>query len=188
MEEDKAKLQSIAEETSAEVTSLRLALEQATKEYEHELAVLREKRYVVEEQISVSEKFLDSTTRAHREELTKLSIAQQEAQRETQELRMQLVEKEEELRSCMESLDVLREQSREQIKVLTSQLRVSEQKLAEEMTRVEQERHSLRESENQIDTLVADRVSAVEQKEREASRMQQRQYEEEVNDNCVYEV
>lgn len=88
----------------------------------------------------------------------------------------------------MESLDVLREQSREQIKVLTSQLRVSEQKLAEEMTRVEQERHSLRESENQIDTLVADRVSAVEQKEREASRMQQRQYEEEVNDNCVYEV
>ena len=88
----------------------------------------------------------------------------------------------------MESLDVLREQSREQIKVLTSQLRVSEQKLAEEMTRVEQERHSLRESENQIDTLVADRVSAVEQKEREASRMQQRQYEEEVNDTCVYEV
>ena len=82
----------------------------------------------------------------------------------------------------------MREQSREQIKVLTSQLRVSEQKLAEEMTRVEQERHSLRESENQIDTLVADRVSAVEQKEREASRMQQRQYEEEVNDNCVYEV
>ena len=67
-------------------------------------------------------------------------------------------------------------------------MRVSEQKLAEEMTRVEQERHSLRESENQIDTLVADRVSAVEQKEREASRMQQRQYEEEVNDNCVYEV
>ena len=188
MEEDKEKLQSIAEETSAEVASLRLALEQATKEYEHEVTVLREKRSVVEEQISVSEKFLDSTTKAHREELTRLSIAQQEAQKETQELRMLLVEKEEELRSCLESLDALREQSREQVKVLTSQLRVSEQKLAEEMARVEQERHSLKESENRIDTLVADRVSAVEQKEREASRMQQRQYEEEVDTNCGNEI
>lgn len=180
MEEDKAKLQAIAEEASTEVTSLRLTLEQATKEYEHELTVLREKRYAVEEQMSLSEKFLDSTTRAHREELTKLTIAHQEAQKETQELRMQLVEKEEELRNCTENLEALRKQSREQVKTLTSQLRASEQKLVEEMARVEQERHSLKESEDNIDSLVADRVSAVEQKEREASRMQQRQYEEEV--------
>lgn len=180
MEEDKAKLQAIAEEASTEVTSLRLTLEQATKEYEHELTVLREKRYAVEEQMSLSEKFLDSTTRAHREELTKLTIAHQEAQKETQELRIQLVEKEEEVRNCTENLEALRKQSREQVKTLTSQLRASEQKLVEEMARVEQERHSLKESEDNIDSLVADRVSAVEQKEREASRMQQRQYEEEV--------
>ena len=93
---------------------------------------------------------------------------------------MQLVEKEEELRNCTENLEALRKQSREQVKTLTSQLRASEQKLVEEMARVEQERHSLKESEDNIDSLVADRVSAVEQKEREASRMQQRQYEEEV--------
>ena len=185
LEADKAKLQTIAEKATEEAAKLRATLEQATREYESELATLRERRDAVQEQVSVSEKFIDSANRAHREELNKLTQAKQEAQRAQQETRMQLMEKEEELRTCTETLESVKEESREQVRKLTAQLREVEQRMIEETAKVESERRSLQQNEGRIDAMVAERVGVVEQKAREASRLQQRQYEEEVNEEAT---
>ena len=97
---------------------------------------------------------------------------------------MQLLEKEEELRACAETLESVKEESREQVRKLTAQLRAVEQRMIEETARVESERRSLQQNEGKIDAMVAERVGAVEQKAREARRQQQRQYEEEVGEGA----
>ncbi|KAM7454157.1 hypothetical protein BLSTO_05089, partial [Blastocystis sp. subtype 1] len=114
-EREKEQLQLAADAAVVEAAGLREALERTRKEYEQELAVLREKKSRVEEQVTVSERFLAVSNQTHREELNRLLLAQQEAQQEAEAMKMTLMEKEEQLRSSASNYEALREQGRAQV-------------------------------------------------------------------------
>ena len=186
--EEKERLRLAAETASLEASSLRELLEQTRKEYEQELTVLQEKKYNVEEQVTVSERFLALSNKNHREELNRLMIAQQEAQKETEEMKILLMEKEEELRASADNCEALREQSRGQIGELTKQVGELKTLLAEEKKKAEERRAELEASEKTMETMVATRVQTMQQKEKESARQQQRNYEEEVGEEGESEV
>ena len=186
--EEKERLRLAAETASLEASSLRELLEQTRKEYEQELTVLQEKKYNVEEQVTVSERFLALSNQNHREELNRLMIAQQEAQKETEEMKILLMEKEEELRASADNCEALREQSRGQIGELTKQVGELKAQLAEEKKKAEERRAELEASEKTMETMVATRVQTMQQKEKESARQQQRNYEEEVGEEGESEV
>lgn len=186
--EEKERLRLAAETASLEASSLRELLEQTRKEYEQELTVLQEKKYNVEEQVTVSERFLALSNQNHREELNRLMIAQQEAQKETEEMKILLMEKEEELRASADNCEALREQSRGQIGELTKQVGELKAQLAEEKKKAEERRAELEASEKTMEAMVATRVQTMQQKEKESARQQQRNYEEEVGEEGESEV
>ena len=179
MEENK-KLHQLAEDSANEAAALHVLLEQTTKQYDQELTVLRERKYAVEQQVTVSEKFLDNTNRAHREELSKLTISLQEAQKEIESLHIQLMEKDAEVRGAVENYDSLRTQAADQIKELTQQIGEMKTKMREEKEQYEREKESIQRSEQNLDAIIAEKVTIAEQKGKESAREQQRLFEEEV--------
>ena len=167
-------------ESASEAAALHVLLEQTTKQYDQELTVLRERKYAVEQQVTVSERFLDSSNRAHREELSKLTVSLQEAQKECDALRIQIMEKESELRTALDNYESLRVQATEQMKEVTHQMVEMKARMKEEKEKVDREKESLQLSEHNMNSVIAEKVSAAEQKQKESAREQQRQFEEEV--------
>lgn len=180
LENEKEQLQLAADAAIVESTSLREALERTRKEYEQELAVLREKKSRVEEQVTVSERFLAVSNQAHREELNRLLVAQQEAQQEAEAMKMTLMEKEDQLRSSASNYEALREQGREQVGELTRQVAQLRGALEEEKARREKEQQQLEVCEKKMEGVIEARVVSAQQKEKESSRQMQRNFEEEV--------
>ena len=180
LEEENRKLHALAEESASEASALHVLLEQTTKQYDQELTVLRERKYAVEQQVTVSERFLDSSNRAHREELSKLTVSLQEAQKECDALRIQIMEKESELRTAVDNYESLRTQATEQMKEVTRQMTEMKAKMKEEQEKFDREKESLQLSEHNMNSVIAEKVSAAEQKQKESAREQQRQFEEEV--------
>ena len=178
--EENKKLHQLAEDSANEAAALHVLLEQTTKQYDQELTVLRERKYAVEQQVTVSEKFLDNTNRAHREELSKLTISLQEAQKEIESLHIQLMEKDAEVRGAVENYDSLRTQAADQIKELTQQIGEMKAKMREEKEQYEREKESIQRSEQNLDAIIAEKVTIAEQKGKESAREQQRLFEEEV--------
>ena len=178
--EENKKLHQLAADSANEAAALHVLLEQTTKQYDQELTVLRERKYAVEQQVTVSEKFLDNTNRAHREELSKLTISLQEAQKEIESLHIQLMEKDAEVRGAVENYDSLRTQAADQIKELTQQIGEMKAKMREEKEQYERERESIQRSEQNLDAIIAEKVTIAEQKGKESAREQQRLFEEEV--------
>ena len=169
-----------ADAAAVEASGLREALERTRKEYEQELAVLREKKSRVEEQVTVSERFLAVSNQTHREELNRLLLAQQEAQQEAEAMKMTLMEKEEQLRSSASNYEALREQGREQVGELTRQVAQLRSALAEEKAKREEEQRALEACEKKMEGVIEARVVSAQQKEKESSRQMQRGFEEEV--------
>lgn len=180
LQEENRQLHEMAEESASEAAALQVLLEQTTKQYDQELTVLRERKYAVEQQVTVSERFLDSSNRAHREERNKLTVSLQEAQKECDALRIQLMEKDSELRAAVDNYESLRAQATEQMKEVTHQMMEMKTKMKEEREQFEQEKESLKLSEHNMNSVIAEKVSAAEQKQKESAREQQRQFEEEV--------
>ena len=181
-EKEKEQLQLAADAAAVEASGLREALERTRKEYEQELAVLREKKSRVEEQVTVSERFLAVSNQTHREELNRLLLAQQEAQQEAEAMKMTLMEKEEQLRSSASNYEALREQGRAQVGELTRQVAQLRGALAEEKAKREEEQRALEGCEKKMEGVIEARVVSAQQKEKESSRQMQRGFEEEV---CV---
>lgn len=179
-EKEKEQLQLAADAAAVEASGLREALERTRKEYEQELAVLREKKSRVEEQVTVSERFLAVSNQTHREELNRLLLAQQEAQQEAEAMKMTLMEKEEQLRSSASNYEALREQGREQVGELTRQVAQLRSALAEEKAKREEEQRALEACEKKMEGVIEARVVSAQQKEKESSRQMQRGFEEEV--------
>ena len=67
-------------EKEEEIREIRASWESSVGQYEQELAVLRARKVAVEQQVSVSERFLEDQTRLHREELAKVQDALQKVQ------------------------------------------------------------------------------------------------------------
>ncbi|CBK19988.2 uncharacterized protein [Blastocystis hominis] len=172
----------LVEESASEAAALHVLLEQTTKQYDQELTVLRERKYAVEQQVTVSERFLDSSNRAHREELSKLTVSLQEAQKECDALRIQIMEKESELRTAVDNYESLRVQATEQMKEVTHQMMEMKARMKEEKEKFDREKESLQLSEHNMHSVIAEKVSAAEQKQKESAREQQRQFEEEVGE------
>ena len=179
-EKEKEQLQLAADAAAVEASGLREALERTRKEYEQELAVLREKKSRVEEQVTVSERFLAVSNQTHREELNRLLLAQQEAQQEAEAMKMTLMEKEEQLRSSASNYEALREQGRVQVGELTRQVAELRGALAEEKAKREEEQRALEACEKKMEGVIEARVVSAQQKEKESSRQMQRGFEEEV--------
>ena len=180
LQEENRQLHELAEESASEAAALHVLLEQTTKQYDQELTVLRERKYAVEQQVTVSERFLDSSNRAHREELSKLTVSLQEAQKECDALRIQIMEKESELRTALDNYESLRVQATEQMKEVTHQMVEMKARMKEEKEKFDREKESLQLSEHNMNSVIAEKVSAAEQKQKESAREQQRQFEEEV--------
>ncbi|KAK8831772.1 hypothetical protein WA577_001831, partial [Blastocystis sp. JDR] len=180
VEKEKEQLQLAADAAAVEAAGLREALERTRKEYEQELAVLREKKSRVEEQVTVSERFLAVSNQTHREELNRLLVAQQEAQQEAEAMKMTLMEKEEQLRSSASNYEALREQGRAQVGELTRQVAQLRGALAEEKAKREEEQRALEACEKKMEGVIEARVVSAQQKEKESSRQMQRGFEEEL--------
>ena len=149
-------------------------------QYEQELAVLRARKVAVEQQVTVSEKFLEDHNRLHREEIDKLQKSLQAAQEEVQELRCQVLEREAELEAYQQSGEETKEQLAGQVASLTEQLRAMQGKLSNQQSSVLSVKKREAELEKEMKTRLESSIAEMEQKDKEIIRQQQKGYEEEV--------
>ena len=173
-----AKLQAKEEE----LESLQAGWERSVGEYEKELATLRARKVAVEQQVTVSEKFLEDHNRLHREELDRVQSALQAAQEEVQELRCQVLEREAELEANQQSGEETREQLAAQVASLTEQLRAMQGRLSAQQSSVQSVKKREAELEKEMKARLEASIAAMEEKDKEIIRQQQRGYEEEVSE------
>ena len=171
-----------------EVETLKASWEKAVGQYEQELAVLRSRKMAVEQQMSVSEKFLHEQNVAHRDELTKLQASLEAAEAEAQELRCQLLEKEAECESNQQAGEETTEQLKGQIASLTEQLRAMQTKLSSQQSSVVVSKKRELELESEMREKLAASIQEMEEKDKEIIRQQQKGYEEEVSEEAGSEV
>ena len=171
-----------------EVETLKASWEKAVGQYEQELAVLRSRKMAVEQQMSVSEKFLHEQNVAHRDELTKLQASLETAEAEAQELRCQLLEKEAECESNQQAGEETTEQLKGQIASLTEQLRAMQTKLSSQQSSVVVSKKRELELESEMREKLAASIQEMEEKDKEIIRQQQKGYEEEVSEEAGSEV
>lgn len=167
-----------------EVETLKASWEKAVGQYEQELAVLRSRKMAVEQQMSVSEKFLHEQNVAHRDELTKLQASLEAAEAEAQELRCQLLEKEAECESNQQAGEETTEQLKGQIASLTEQLRAMQTKLSSQQSSVVVSKKRELELESEMREKLAASIQEMEEKDKEIIRQQQKGYEEEVSEEA----
>ena len=84
------------------------------------------------------------------------------------------------MRGAVENYDSLRTQAADQIKELTQQIGEMKTKMREEKEQYEREKESIQRSEQNLDAIIAEKVTIAEQKGKESAREQQRLFEEEV--------
>lgn len=171
-----------------EVETLKASWEKAVGQYEQELAVLRSRKMAVEQQMSVSEKFLHEQNVAHRDELTKLQASLEAAEAEAQELRCQLLEKEAECESNQQAGEETTEQLKGQIASLTEQLRAMQTKLSSQQSSVVVSKKRELELESEMREKLAASIQEMEEKDKLIIRQQQKGYEEEVSEEAGSEV
>ena len=171
-----------------EVETLKASWEKAVGQYEQELAVLRSRKMAVEQQMSVSEKFLHEQNVAHRDELTKLQASLEAAEAQAQELRCQLLEKEAECESNQQAGEETTEQLKGQIASLTEQLRAMQTKLSSQQSSVVVSKKRELELESEMREKLAASIQEMEEKDKEIIRQQQKGYEEEVSEEAGSEV
>ena len=180
MEEKIKASETVLSQKEEEINNLRVSWESSVGQYEQELAVLRARKVAVEQQISVSERFLEDQTRLHREELAKVQAALQSAQEENQDLKCQVLEREAELESAQLNGEEIHEQLQTTVASLKEQLRVMQQRLTSQQSSVT----SSKKKESELEKTMADRLNAsireMEEKDREIIRQQQKSYEEEL--------
>ena len=180
MEEKIKASETVLSQKEEEINNLRVSWESSVGQYEQELAVLRARKVAVEQQISVSERFLEDQTRLHREELAKVQAALQSAQEENQDLKCQVLEREAELESAQLNGEEIHEQLQTTVASLKEQLRVMQQRLTSQQSSVT----SAKKKESELEKTMADRLNAsireMEEKDREIIRQQQKSYEEEL--------
>lgn len=167
-----------------EVETLKASWEKAVGQYEQELAVLRSRKMAVEQQMSVSEKFLHEQNVAHRDELTKLQASLEAAEAEAQELRCQLLEKEAECESNQQAGEETTEQLKGQIASLTEQLRAMQTKLSSQQSSVVVSKKRELELESEMREKLAASIQEMEEKDKLIIRQQQKGYEEEVSEEA----
>ena len=175
-----ARAEDLLAKKEEELETLQATWEKNMGQYEQELAVLRARKVAVEQQVTVSEKFLEDHNRLHREEIDKLQKSLQAAQEEVQELRCQVLEREAELEAYQQSGEETKEQLAGQVASLTEQLRAMQGKLSNQQSSVLSVKKREAELEKEMKTRLENSIAEMEQKDREIIRQQQKGYEEEV--------
>ena len=175
-----AEAEAEVEKKDAEADAASAAWERASAQYEQELVVLRSRKQAAEQQMSVSEKFLQEQNTAHRDELGKLQDALAAAEEEAKELKRQALEKEAEAEAARAASEEAAEQLRGQVGSLTEQLRAMQTKLSSQQSTVMVSKKREAELEKEMAAKLGASIREMEEKDREIIRKQQKGYEEEV--------